>query len=100
MNEFYQQNPLLCCALLGLIFLLSGWLDYSIGARFLARCTWSLGVLALSFGIAGTCLFLGVIRWPIAAIVLIAGTYVVWRKAMKTGIRVKQGIREGQAEDR
>jgi hypothetical protein len=71
MDESLRQHPGLITLLLAVIFLLLGWMDYSLGSKRLACCTWFLGVVILSCSIIGGCLFLGSSRWPIAFIVFL-----------------------------
>ena len=83
MSEFFKQHAGLGCILLAIIFLLSGWFDYDRGSKVLASCTWFLGVVSVSLGIGGSCLFLGVLRWPIAAICFGLGSFAIFRFARK-----------------
>jgi hypothetical protein len=78
-HEFWQQHSGLACVLSAIIFVLSGWANYKTGFKLLALSHWFLGLVVLSLGIAISSLFLGLFRWPIAAIVFITGTCILWR---------------------
>ena len=79
MHELWRQHPGLACVLIALIFFLIGCSNYKSGYKLLACGTWFLGVVTVSGGISGSCLFIGRFRWPIATMVFIAGTYALWR---------------------
>jgi hypothetical protein len=65
------------------MLILSGWLHYKTwGSKRAAFFSWFGGLLgmgAVSCGIGGYCLFLGVFHWPVAAAVFISGIYALWR---------------------
>jgi hypothetical membrane protein len=79
LHEFLNQHPGLACFLFALFFLFMGLSAYKRGLTFFAFSHWFLGLLIVSCGIAMNCLFLDVFRWPIAAVVFIAGTYAILR---------------------
>jgi len=82
MHEFFQQHPALCFVFMAIMLMLGSRLDYSVGLEFIAYLGWFLGgilgAFVLSCSIGGYLLFLGIFRWPIAAIVFSAGMYALW----------------------
>ena len=92
MNEFLQQHPVSFFVFTAIVLMLNGWFDAVAGFKPLAYFSWFLGgilgLIALSCGGIGEyCLFLGPFRWPLAAIVFIAGTYALWHSRPRNGNR-------------
>ena len=79
MREFFNQHSGLACLTFTLIFSLFGLVSYKSGLKLLAFWEWFLSLVVLSLGIAISSLFLGLFRWPIAAIVFIIGMSLLWR---------------------
>lgn len=63
--------------------MLNAWVDYGAGLRPIAYVSWFLGgvlgVVALSCCTGGYLLFLGIFRWPVAAVVFLVGMYALCR---------------------
>jgi hypothetical protein len=82
MREFFQQHPALCFVFVAIMLLLNGWFDSVAGLKPIAYFSWFLGgilgLIALSCSIGGHLLFLGLFRWPIAAIFFVSGMYALW----------------------
>jgi hypothetical protein len=83
MHNFGIQHPGICLIIIAIMLMLSAWIDYGVGLKPIAYVNWFLGgvlgVIAISCLTGGYLSFLGIFRWPIAAIFFVSGMYSLWR---------------------
>ena len=83
-HDFGQQHPGLTLVIIAILLMLNAWVDYyGADLKPIAYVSWflggALGVVALSCCTGGYLLFLGILRWPVAAAVFVAAMYALYR---------------------